>query len=77
MRWYGQGSHWLNLGFPMYVAMDRKPYNGAEINNAAYRWSGILMPLRIVKYEKNEEEQQDDEENLPYGTKGMKELVIP
>ena len=26
---------------------------------------------------KNEEEQQDDEENLPHGTKLLKELVIP
>ena len=31
LRWYRQGDHWINLGFPMYVEMDRKPENGAYI----------------------------------------------
>ena len=35
--WYIQGGHWINLGLPMYVAMDRKPENGAEIQNDACR----------------------------------------
>ena len=30
-RWYGQGGHWINLGLPMYVSMERKPENGADI----------------------------------------------
>eukprot|EP00542_Grammatophora_oceanica_P010949 CAMPEP_0194045412 /NCGR_PEP_ID=MMETSP0009_2-20130614/16765_1 /TAXON_ID=210454 /ORGANISM="Grammatophora oceanica, Strain CCMP 410" /LENGTH=100 /DNA_ID=CAMNT_0038690263 /DNA_START=168 /DNA_END=467 /DNA_ORIENTATION=+ len=34
-RWYGQGGHWINIGLPMYVAIDRKPENGCEIQNAA------------------------------------------
>ena len=24
-RWYVQGGHWINLGFPIYMTMDRKP----------------------------------------------------
>ena len=44
-RWYGQGGHWINLGLPMYVAMDRKSENGAEIHNYACGWSGIMMRL--------------------------------
>ena len=36
-----------------------------------------MIRLRIVKYAKNEEDQQDDRENLPHGTKVMKELVMP
>ena len=76
-RWYGQVGHWINLGLPMYVIMDRKPGNGAEIQNSACVWSGIMMRLRIVKYAKNEEDQKDDRENLPYGTKVLKELVMP
>ena len=28
-RWYGQVSHWINLSFLMYVAMDWKLDNGA------------------------------------------------
>ena len=41
----------------MYVEMERKPENGAEIQNAACRRSGVMMQLRIVKSAKNEEEQ--------------------
>ena len=39
-QWYGQGSHWIDHGLPMYVAINRKPENGCEIQNAAY--GGIL-----------------------------------
>ena len=52
--WYGQGDHWINLGFPVYVSIYRKPENGAEIQNSSCRWSGIIMRLGIVKYAKNE-----------------------
>ena len=76
-RWYVQGGHWIYLGFPMYVAMGRKTENGADIQNASFGWSEIMMRLRIVKSENNEEEQQDDEDNLPHGTKVLKELEMP
>jgi len=26
-RWYGMGGHWINIGLPQYVAIDRKPGN--------------------------------------------------
>ena len=51
--------------------------NGAEIHNSSCRRSGIMMWLRILKCAKNEEEQQDDRDNLPHGTKVLKELVMP
>ena len=35
-----------------------------------------MMQLSILKSAKNEEEQQDDEYNLPHGTKLLKLLVI-
>ena len=34
-RWYGQVVHWVHLGLPMCLLTDRKPDNGAEIQNAA------------------------------------------
>ena len=34
-RWYGQGGDWINHGLPMYIAIDRKPDNGCEIQNSA------------------------------------------
>ena len=55
LRWYGQGGHWVNLGFTMYVEMDRKPENGAEIQNTKCGRSGITMRIRNVKFAKNEE----------------------
>ena len=57
------------MGFPIYVAMERKTENGVEIHNYACGRLGIMMRLGIVKYAKNEEEQKDDEENLPHGRK--------
>ena len=42
-RWYGQGGHWINHGLPMYVAIDRKPENGCEIQNAACGYSGVMI----------------------------------
>ena len=67
--WYVQGGHWIHFGFLMYVAVYRNPESGAEIHNATYRWSGIMMRLSIVKSAENEEEQQYDEDNLTHGTK--------
>ena len=55
-RWYGQSGHSINLGLPMYVEMDRKKENGAEIQNAACGRRGIMMRLRIVKSARNEED---------------------
>ena len=46
-------------------------------HNAACGRLGIKMPLRIVKFARNEEEQEDDEDNLPHGTKVLNELVMP
>ena len=48
-RWYGLGGHWINMGLPMYVAIDRKPEDGLEIQNAACAHSGIMYQLKIVK----------------------------
>ena len=51
----------------MYVAMDRNPENGAEIQNTACGRSGIMIRLRIVKSASNEEDQEDNEDNIPHG----------
>jgi hypothetical protein len=48
-RWYGLGGHWINMGLPMYVAMDRKPEDGLEIQNACCARSGIMFQLKLVK----------------------------
>ena len=69
---YRKGGHWINLGFPMYVAMERKPDNGVDIHNASCRRSGIMMRISIVKSARIEADQEDDEDNLPHVAKVMK-----
>ena len=76
-QWYRHGGHWIDLGFPVCVAIYRKPDNGSEIQNATCRRSGIIICLRIFKSARNEEEQKDDEENLIHSIKVQKELVLP
>lgn len=48
-RWYGLGGSWINMGLPHYVAMERKPEHGAEIQNACDGMSGVMMRLKLVK----------------------------
>jgi Transposase IS4 len=48
-RWYGLGGHWINMGLPMYVAMDRKSEDGMEIQNACCAHSNIMYQLKLVK----------------------------
>lgn len=84
-RWYGQGGHWINLGLPMYVAMDRKPEAGAEVQNAACGESGVMIRLRVVKTAKAEEEEEDNnrrqhllqenDEGVLHGTAVLCDLV--
>jgi len=54
-RWYGMGGTWINKGLPMYVAMDRKPENGAEIQDSCCGKSNIMMRLKLVKSSTEEE----------------------
>ena len=77
-QWYGQGGHWINHGLPMYVAIDRKPENGCEIQNAACGHSGVMIRLKVVKIaeEENASAVTDDNSNN-HGTNVLKFLVEP
>jgi hypothetical protein len=48
-RWYGNGGNWVNLGIPQYIAIDRKPENGGEIQDASCGKCGIMLRLKVVK----------------------------
>jgi hypothetical protein len=63
----------------MYVAQDRKPENGCEIQNAADGVSGIMMQLKLVKGGKNHESNigKNHDETLNHGTNVLLELVRP
>ena len=48
-RWYGLGGHWINIGLPNYVAMERNPDNGCEIQDTCDGRSKIMICLKLVK----------------------------
>jgi hypothetical protein len=78
-RWYGQGGGWINHGLPVYVALDRKPDNGCEIQNACCGRSGVMIQLKLVKSQQEEEGAylQEDDDGLLHGTKVLLSLVKP
>ena len=77
-RWYGLGGYWINVGLPMYVAIDRKPENGCEIQNSACGKSGVMLRLKLVKHAESEEQHTlVGSDNLLHGTSILKYLVMP
>lgn len=48
-RWYGLGGHYINVGLPMYVAYDRKPEDGCEVQCSADGETGVMCRLKLVK----------------------------
>jgi hypothetical protein len=58
-----------NEGLPMYVQMDRKPENGAEIQNACCAESGVMLSLRIRKTTAEDHEGQDPDKG--HGTRAF------
>jgi hypothetical protein len=74
-RWYGMGGDWINVGLPMYVAMDRKPENGAEIQNACCAESGVMIRLRIRKSKAVDSLDLDPSQG--HGTGVLRDLVLP
>jgi hypothetical protein len=75
--WYGTGGDWINKGLLHDVAIDHKPENGCEIQNAACGKTGIMMELHVVKGPAEEhlvlENGEDDE--LGHGCKVMLHLL--
>lgn len=78
-RWYGQGGDWINHGLPMYVAIDRKPENGCEIQNSACGRSGVMLRLKLVKtaVEEATTRTEEHDDNLLHGTEILMMLIEP
>jgi Transposase IS4 len=75
-RWYGLGGSWIDKGLPHYVAIDRKPESGCEIQNSACGRSGIMLQLKLV-VSREDENFESMEEDMLHGTKVLSELVAP
>jgi hypothetical protein len=81
-RWYGQGGFWINEGLPQYIAIDRKPENGCELQNAVCGRSGVMIRLKLVTTAEGEgtsvlSHEEEDDRILLHGTTVLKKLVFP
>jgi hypothetical protein len=78
-KWYGLGKDWINIGLPMYVAMERKPEDGCEIQTCCDGVSRIMLRLQLVKGKKAEKEEDTNASAnvVPNGTKVMLDLLRP
>ena len=62
----------------MYVAIDRKPESGCEIQNSACGKSGVMLRLKVVKHIESEDlHLVEGPDELPHGTSVLKYLVLP
>ena len=77
-KWYGLGGQWINIGLPMYVAMERKPVSGCEIQNVCCARSRIMMQIKIVEsMEEENTHAQVDDSGLLHGVNVMLKLLHP
>jgi hypothetical protein len=82
IRWYGKGGSFVDAGIPHYAAIERKPDNGAEIQNLADVASGIMLRLKIVKSAAEEEAiaaaaaDEDDDEDVAADEGGKRTRVL-
>ena len=78
-RWYGLGGEWIHIGLPMYVAIERKPENGCEIQDAACGKSGIMIRILLVKttIEVAANSIHEDDNGRLHGTNVLMDLVSP
>ena len=48
-RWYGMGGNSIHGGLPHDIVIDRKPYNGCEIQNYSHGSVCAILRLKLVK----------------------------
>jgi len=78
LKWYGLGGHEIDVGLPMYVAIDRKPENGCEIQNAACGRSGMMLRFNLVTTAADQRSNLSAAEaDLLHGTVVLSRLVGP
>jgi len=77
-KWYGKGGGWTSVVLPMYVAIDRKPENGRELQNVACGRIGIMMHLSIVTTAADQAANLSATDlGVPHCTAVLQQLVAP
>lgn len=47
-KWYDLGGSWSDIGLPRYVAIQRKPESGCELQTSSCGESGIMIRIKVV-----------------------------
>lgn len=77
-KWYGFGGDCIEKRLSMYVAMERKPGIGCQVQNAPCWRSGIMMRLHVVTTAQLERAHAfERNEDIEHGMAVMKRLVAP
>ena len=78
-RWYSLGAEWIYIDLPIYIAIDRKPENRCEIQDAACGRSKIMTRLKLVKTgtEDAADSIAEGEDGHLHGTKVLLSLILP
>lgn len=81
--WYGLGGHYINIGLPMYVAYDRKPEDGCEIQCSADGTVGVMCRLKVVKSAEEDERLKSvfpkpwHKQEIHHGGQVLMDLIEP
>jgi Transposase IS4 len=63
------GGHWIDIGLPNYIAIERKPENSCEIQNTACGRSGIMLAFQLVTTPLDRKESElESDGDLLHGT---------
>jgi hypothetical protein len=86
-KWYGSGGDWFNEGLPHYIAIDRKPEDGCELQNFCDGRSRVMMQIKVVKSPQDEKKKHQDtleeagydlgDADTPHAAKVVLELLQP
>ena len=60
LHWYRLGGNWINIGLPMYDALNRKPEHGCEIQILCDGQNRIMLRLLLVKLQNSLFQQGGD-----------------
>ena len=63
IRWYVKGGKCINRDFHIYVAIDRNPENGCEIQSFSDSSSAIILYFKLVNKVSHEGEQEKEHYN--------------
>ena len=66
------------MGLPQYIAIDRKPEDGCEVQDLCDGEVGVMLRLKLVmSADANDNPAESESEGLNHGTIVLKELLRP